>query len=123
MPPSAIFIFPDIYSMNDYKQSLYVAIIRICANIIMLAAVFIAMYQAARWPGWPSEAVFCLIFFSITIPAWVGACLLIRHLRHRWPNVAQTLMRLPGHEEEQLVTWTLLEHHPATPGPSLRKPL
>lgn len=95
--------------MNAYKQSLYVAMIRILANLIMLAAIFVAMYQAARWPGWPSEAVFCLIFFGITIPAWGAALFLIRHIRRRWPNSAQTMVRLPGCAEDQLVTWTVRE--------------
>lgn len=102
--------------MNAYKQSIYSAIIRVSANILMVAAVFVAMYQASRWPGWPSEAVFCIVFFSITIPAWLAAWQLIRWTRRRWPGPAQSLVSLPG-LGSQLVTWQIRK--PAGPAPVL----
>ena len=90
--------------MNSYRQSLYTAIVRISANVIMLGAVFLAMFQASRWPDWPSEAVFCLFFFGITIPVWIAAAFLTRYIRRRWNALPQSLVKLPG-LGEQLVTW------------------
>jgi len=100
--------------MNSYKQSLYVALVRITANIIMVAAVFFAMYQAARWPGWSSEAVFCLLFFGITIPVWTGAWLVIKWIRKRWPGLAQSMVCLPR-IGNQLVAWRVLDRIPVSP--------
>lgn len=98
--------------MNSYRQSLYTALVRIAANVIMLAAIFIAMYQASRWPGWPSEAVFCLVFFGITIPVWIGAIFLNKYIRRRWPAALQSMVLLPR-LGEQLVTWELRERQAA----------
>ena len=50
--------------MNSYKQSLYVGLIRVMANLLMLGAVFLSMYRASQWSSWPSEAVFCCWFFG-----------------------------------------------------------
>ena len=94
---------------NCYKLALYGGIIRICANIIMLASVFLAMYEASRWPGWPSEAVFCLFFFGITIPAWTLAWLCGRWVRRRGPAVGQSRVDLPG-MGSQLVAWRVREN-------------
>ena len=58
--------------MNSYKQSLYVGLIRVMANLLMLGAVFLSMYRASQWSSWPS-AVFCCWFFGITVPVWTGA--------------------------------------------------
>lgn len=110
MPP----FFGRSKVLNSYKQALYVGIIRILANVIMLAAVFIAMYQASRWPAWPSEAVFCLVFFGITIPAWLAALRLTRWARRRWPAAAITLVCLPK-AGEQLVQWRVLSAPAAAP--------
>lgn len=94
--------------MNIYRQTLYLAAIRVFANLAMVAAVFIAMYQAARWPGWSSESVFCLIFFGITIPVWTLAWALARWLRSRLPSGCQSVVRLPG-LGPQLVAWRVLK--------------
>lgn len=94
--------------MNSYKQSLYSGIIRVLANLIMVAAIFLAMYQASRWPGWSSEAVFCLFFFGITIPVWTVALLLTRWTRKRWPSVSESIIDLPG-LGSQVVAWKVLE--------------
>lgn len=94
--------------MNSYRQSLYSALIRICANLIMVGAIFLAMYQAARWPGWPSETVFCIFFFGITIPAWTIAFALSRWLRKRSPAINQSMVDLPR-LGRQLVSWRVAE--------------
>lgn len=98
--------------MNSYRQSLYTSMVRIGANVVMLGAVFLAMHQAFRWPGWPSEAVFCLFFFGITVPVWTGAIFLNKYIRRRWPAAQQSLVRLPG-LGEQLVTWQVSHRLPA----------
>lgn len=100
--------------MNSYKQALYIALIRICANIIMLLAVFLAMYQASRWPSWPSEAVFCLFFFGLSIPGWIIAWQLTKMIRRLFPADQQSLVQLPG-LGEQLISWRLSEANHFTP--------
>lgn len=100
--------------MNSYKQSLYTAVIRVSANLVMLAAVFVAMRQASRWPSWPSEAVFCLFFFGLTIPCWALAWQLIRFVKRRYPAEQRSLIKLPG-LGEQLISWKLGEEKRITP--------
>ena len=100
--------------MNSYKQSLYIAIIRICANLLMIGAVFLGMYQASHWPAWPSEAVFCLFFFGLSVPGWFLAWRLTRHVRKIFPAEPQSLIQLPG-IGEQLISWRLAEERPLTP--------
>lgn len=95
-------------TVNSYKQSLYIGLVRIFANLIMVAAIFLAMYQAARWPGWSSETVFCLFFFGITIPVWTVAWLSAKWIRKRWPAINQSMVQLPG-LGKQLVSWQALE--------------
>lgn len=94
--------------MNSYKQSLYTSLVRIAANIIMLGAIFFAMYQAGRWPGWPSEAVFCLCFFGIALPEWVLAIFLTKWIRKKYPSERQSMVALPG-LGRQLVRWRVLD--------------
>lgn len=100
--------------MNSYKQSLYIAIIRICANLLMIGAVFIGMYQASRWPAWPSEAVFCLFFFGLSVPGWGLALHLTRYVRKIFPAEQQSLIQLPG-LGEQLISWRLAEERQLAP--------
>ena len=100
--------------MNSYRQSLYIGIIRVCANLVMIGAVFLAMYNASRWPSWPSEAVFCLCFFGITIPAWTAAWGLTRFVRRRWPARGQSVVDLPG-RGRQLVAWEVVNSGARTP--------
>lgn len=94
--------------MNSYKQSLYTALVRICANLLMVCAIFLAMYEASRQPAWPSEAVFCLVFFGITIPVWICAWQLGKWIRRRWPAEPRSLVEMPG-LGNQLVAWRVLE--------------
>lgn len=96
-------------ALNSYKQTLYICIIRIAANIIMVGSVFLAMYQASRWHFWPSEAVFCMCFFGITIPVWILAWRLTKLVRKIYPAEFQSLVPIPGHGE-QLVSWHVKEY-------------
>ncbi|MDE5832993.1 MAG: hypothetical protein K2H64_08420, partial [Desulfovibrio sp.] len=82
--------------MNSYKQSLYKTLIRIAANLVMVGALFFGMYRASRQIALPSEAVFCLYFFGITIPAWILAYCLIRWVKNNWPAEEESLISLPG---------------------------
>ena len=57
--------------MNSYKQHLYISCIRIVANVLMVAAVFVAMYQSSSSFD-AAELTFCAWFFGITVPLWGG---------------------------------------------------
>ncbi len=101
--------------MNAYKQSLYCGIARIMANLVMVGAIFLAMYQAGRWPGWSSEAVFCLVFFGITIPVWALNWYVMKYIRRHWPGCFSSTVELPG-LGKQIVTWKVREQSgPAGP--------
>ena len=58
--------------MNNYKRSLYSGIIRITANLLMLGAVFLAMYMAAHTVD-GSVMTFCGWFFGVSVPVWMLA--------------------------------------------------
>lgn len=102
--------------MNSYKQSLCVSIIRIVANLVMIGAIFLAMYESRRWPGWPSEIVFCMYFFGITIPIWLLAWRLVKLARRVWPAEFRSMVALPG-LGEQLVTWRVVPDNERRPAP------
>lgn len=103
--------------MNAYKQSLYCGSVRILANLIMVAAVFLAMYRASRVTVWPSEAVFCLWFFGVTIPVWIVAWSLCKKIRASFPAEDTTSIRLPGTGAAR-VRWSLREQD--SPSPLIR---
>lgn len=92
--------------MNSYKQSLYSALIRVTANLLMVGAVFLAMYKAAR--GGSSEITFCLWFFGISVPLWACAFYLNRVIKRRFPAEHESLIDLPG-QGRRLVRWRVLE--------------
>lgn len=85
---------------------MYLGIIRIGANLAMVAAVFVAMFAASRYHAWPSELIFCACFFGLTIPVWAAAFLLGRLVRKKWPVPPESLVLLPG-VGETLVRWTV----------------
>ena len=93
--------------MNSYRQTLYSSIIRVAANAIMVAAVFVGMYQSARSAG-ASELVFCAWFFGITVPTWAGAFWLTKRVRQWYPAEFQSLIELPR-LGQRLVTWNVAE--------------
>jgi hypothetical protein len=96
--------------MNSYRQTLYSGIIRVAANAIMVAAVFVGMYQSARSAG-ASELVFCAWFFGITVPTWAGAFWLTRQVRRKYPAEFQSLVELPR-LGQRLVRWQVAEAAP-----------
>jgi len=96
--------------MNSYRQTLYSGIIRVAANAIMVAAVFVGMYQSARSAG-ASELVFCAWFFGITVPTWAGAFWLTRQVRRKYPAEFQSLVELPR-LGQRLVRWQVAEAGP-----------
>ena len=93
--------------MNSYRQTLYSGSIRVAANAIMVAAVFVGMYQSAHSAG-DSELVFCAWFFGITVPVWAGAFWLTRRVRQKYPAEFQSLIELPR-LGQRLVTWNVAE--------------
>lgn len=94
--------------MNSYKQSLYSGIVRIAANVLMLGAVFFAMHQASLWYEWPSELIFCIAFFGVTVPVWLLAWAATRKIRRLFPAEAESLVDLPR-RGPQLVRWSIAE--------------
>ena len=80
--------------MNCYKQSLYVGIIRVVANVLMLCALFFAMFIASH-SQMGSFATFCLYFFGITIPVWMLAFYAIRKVRERFRADDMSVVDLP----------------------------
>ena len=93
--------------MNDnaYKRGLYSALLRIGANVIMLGAVCLGMYQAGLHPE-ASFIVFCQWFFAVTVPVWTGVFMLLRRLRRLFPleQDSATYVKLPRWGET-LVVW------------------
>ena len=92
---------------SSYKRSLYCSIVRIAANVVMIAAVFLGMYMASRAPM-SSMGTFCLWFFGISIPVWMGAFALIRKIRQLYADEGATYIELPRHGAS-LVYWRVLE--------------
>ena len=93
--------------MNSYKQSLFRGLIRVAANLAMLGALFFGMYQASRQIAFPSEIIFCLYFFGITIPAWIVAYYLTRLVKNIWPAEEESLVVIPG-KGPTLVRWSVI---------------
>ena len=97
---------------SSYKRSLYSSIVRIVANVVMIGAVFLGMYMASRSPM-SSMSTFCLWFFGISIPVWMGAFALIRKIRQVYVDEGATYIELPR-QGASLVYWRVLEqpqHH------------
>ena len=93
--------------MNSYRQSLYSGIIRVAANALMVAAVFLGMYQSSR-SGGASELVFCAWFFGVTAPTWACAFWLTRRVRQLYPAEFQSLVELPR-LGQRLVRWQVAD--------------
>lgn len=96
--------------MNSYRQALYAGVIRIVANVLMIAALFFSMYQTAR-SGGPAELVFCAWFFGLVIPIWLAAFALTKLVRRRFPAEFQSLVNLPG-RGPSLVRWRVAQQPP-----------
>ena len=90
--------------MTSYHEALCVGAIRIVANILMIGAIFLAMYQASHSYG-GGILTFCGWFFGVTIPVWIVAWRLIRAVRSRGESRNQSFIVLPGESEPCLVHW------------------
>lgn len=99
-----------------FKRALWSGVVRVAANVLMLAAVFFAMYQASLRPG-SSLATFSLFFFGITVPLWLGAGWLLRCIRRRFPCEDATLVTLPG-GKSSLLRWRVRARPEAAPSPA-----
>ena len=104
--------------MNSYKQGLYVGIIRIVANIVMLCALFFAMFMASH-SQMSSLSTFCLYFFGVTIPAWVLAFYGIRKVREYYRADDMSVVELPR-LGRCLVRWQIREIDPYGAGVQAR---
>lgn len=87
---------------SSYKRSLYSSIVRIVANVVMIGAVFLGMYMASRSPM-SSMSTFCLWFFGISIPVWMGAFALIARSVRSTPMKAPPTSNAPA--GRSLVYW------------------
>ena len=94
--------------MNSYKESLLVGLIRIMANVLMIGALFLAMYNAAHSYG-SGILIFCAWFFGLTIPMWILAWYLIKWVRKHGQATAESYIVLPGSDKPCLVRWRLIE--------------
>lgn len=97
--------------MNAYKLAFYSGMVRIAANVLMLGAVALGMYQASLQPE-AMLSVFSSWLFSLLVPIWGGAWLVNRQLRRRYPILEEgpdvTRVVLPG-KGETCVRWTVIE--------------
>ncbi|MEG2173565.1 MAG: hypothetical protein RRY29_09960 [Desulfovibrionaceae bacterium] len=72
--------------MSEYSFDLYSKIVSICANLLVLGAVTLAMYMASLQPE-THLSVFCAWFFGLLLPILAGAWLCKRILRQRYAVV------------------------------------
>lgn len=81
---------------NSYKRNIYSIAIRITANLCMILALCLGMYQAGQQPE-SSLLVFCQFFFPPTIFTWGLAIAASRAVRRRFPldTDAATTIELP----------------------------
>lgn len=93
---------------NSYKESLLVGIVRILANVLMIGALFLAMYKAAHSFG-GGMLTFCVWFFGITIVVWFLAWYLVRQIRLHGSSKYESYIILPHCNEPCLVRWSVIE--------------
>lgn len=89
---------------NAYRRAFYTSIIQVMANALMIAAIFLAMYQSFHHPS-ESLSVFCVWFFGITVPSWIVAKALVRFVRRRFADRDEGMVRLPGRRRSSLMHW------------------
>lgn len=93
---------------NQYRRTIWLCAIRVTANVIMLAAVCLAMYQSYLNPA-SSLSVFCQYFFGITVVTWTLAKFACARVRKVFADADEGLVRLPGHKKAMLVHWKVAE--------------
>ncbi|MBQ7617286.1 MAG: hypothetical protein IJS50_00265 [Desulfovibrio sp.] len=90
--------------MNQYQEAIWLGAIRIAANLLMVGALFVAMYFASQSFG-SSMLTFCLWFFGITVPVWFVAISLSKRIRRQRARDNQSMILLPNAKEPCLVEW------------------
>ena len=90
--------------MSRYTEAVLVGLIRIIANLLMIGAIFVAMYFASTGYG-SGMLTFCSWFFGITVPVWVLALYLTKYVRRKAGASNQSFILLPGCESPCLVEW------------------
>ena len=97
--------------MNAYKLAFYSGLVRIMANVLMLGAVALGMYQASLQPE-AALSVFSSWLFGLLVPIWGGAWIMHRQLRRWYPTLEEgpdvTRVTLPGRGEIP-VRWRVVE--------------
>lgn len=97
--------------MNAYKLAFYSGMVRVAANVLMLGAVALGMYQASLQPD-QSLSVFSAWLFGLLVPIWGMVWGLTRWLRRRYPVVQEgpdvTRVALPGKGETR-VRWKIVD--------------
>lgn len=93
--------------IGQYTEALLVGGIRIGANLLMIGALFLAMYLASASYG-SGMLTFCAWFFGITVPVWVCAIILTKQVRKRAKKNMVSYLVLPGRKEPCLVEWKVL---------------
>lgn len=91
---------------NSYRLAVWSMTVRIAANLLMLAAVFLAMYKASRTGT--ALSTFSMWFFGATVPVWFVAGRILKWLRRRFPAEDTTYVALPG-RKPALVRWAVRE--------------
>lgn len=89
---------------NAYKRGLYSSLMRVAANVLMLAALCLGMYQAGQHPE-ATLLVFSQWFFGITVPAWAAVIYGNKLLRRAFPTEYDnaTWVKLPRVGEIRVV--------------------
>ena len=82
--------------------------IRISANLLMIGALFLAMYVAQTTYG-SGTLTLCAGFFGISIPIWVVAIYLTKYVRRLAKKNSISYILLPGHDKPCLVEWTVVK--------------
>ncbi len=94
--------------ISRYKEALLISAIKVTANIIMIGAIFFAMYQAQTSVGGGMMHL-CAWFFGITIPTWIVAISLTRYVRRMAKGKSVSMIVLPGCKKPCLVEWTVIK--------------
>ena len=107
--------------MTAYRLEIWRRSIKVLANVLVLAAVAVGMYQASFQPD-EMLSVFCSWFFSLLLAILAATWLAFRLLRRYFPVDAKedldsySVVEFPG-KGSRLVRWSVL----STPEPRYRK--
>ncbi len=93
--------------ISSYREAVLIGTIRIVANILMIGALFLAMYLASTSFG-SGMLTFCTWFFGITIPVWIVALYLTKYVRRLAKGACVSFIVLPGSDKPCLVEWKVV---------------